>query len=575
MKRNIKNIMMALPLCGAMLFATTSCSDDFFDISNPNQISSDKFWKGEEDALLALTACYDAMQNGDLFNDYIDGWKFGFLCRETITDNGDHSWGSWMLGTSVAMGTSSPTDECYSKYWNCNYELIKRCNMLIEKLDVMEMSDEKKAAFKAEAIALRALGYCNLVSVFRDVPYLDKPQTLENPKGPRTDKETIAKTVLADLKANIPNIPVKGKADKGRLTQEAAYAIMGRMALFTKHYDEAIEAYQKVIGKYSLYTGDGGTDYTKTFRELFTEANEECDEVILGVHYVGPGKSEGQTFGISWSAPMNAIEASTDLSDAFYCTDGLPIDKSPLFKGKKGKAAFYVDTVYVDPNASKKVVKELIVDKARYENRDPRLKATLFVPGMTWKNNAGEKTYDYAVDEKGNAISSLPARSNVCILKWFLPGNEANEYDAGLDYYVIRYAEVLLSLAEAMNEKGGYSQTDITKYVNEVRQRVGMPTVESVEGSGLSQEQLRQVIRHERRVELAFEDLRLADLYRWGEWKNSIDKMNSEYQLYEITRLAGFYARSYRGPQDSVWPIPQNEIDTNPELKQHKEWGGE
>lgn len=551
MKNNtLFRYIKTLPLCGMLLLTATSCGDDFFNISNPNEISETNFWKTEDDALMALTGCYDAMQSGDLFNDYIDGWKFGFLCRETCTDNGDHSWGDWMLGSTIAKGTSSTNDECFSKYWNSNYELIKRCNTLIKNIDGMTIDETKKNAFKAEAIALRALGYCDLVSVFRDVPYLEEPLTLVECEPARTSKEEIATKVLADLKANLPNLPAKGSASKGRLTQEAGYAIMGRMALFTKHYDEAIDAYQHVIGKYSLFTSGDGSDGYKNYSELFTEKNEECDEVILGIHYAGPGLNEGQTFSISWGAPMNAIEATRNLCDDYYCTDGLPIDKSPLFKGKTGKDAYNADHP----------------DYARYENRDPRLKGTLFVPGMTWLNDV--YNYDKDTNPSGKKLS---ANSQVAIMKWFVPENMANEYDGSLDYYVMRYAEVLLSLSEAMIEKGGYSQSEITKYINEVRERVHMPKVEDVEGNGLTQEQLRQIVRHERRVELAFEDLRFADLYRWGEWKNSIDRMNQEYATYG----SGCYERQYRGEQDDVWPIPQNEIDTDKNLKQHKEWGGE
>ncbi len=551
MKHNtLSHYIKTLPLCGMLLLTATSCGDDFFNISNPNEISESNFWKTEDDALMALTGCYDAMQNGDLFNDYIDGWKFGFLCRETCTDNGDHSWGDWMLGSTIAKGTSSANDECFSKYWNANYELIKRCNTLIKNSDAMTIDEKKKAAFKAEAIALRALGYCDLVSVFRDVPYLEEPLTLAECEPARTSKEEIATKVLADLKANLPNLPAKGAASKGRLTQEAGYAIMGRLALFTKHYDDAIEAYQHVIGKYSLFKSGDGSDGYKNFSELFTEKNEECDEVILGVHYAGPGLSEGQTFSISWGGPMGAIEATRNLCDDYYCTDGLPIDKSPLFKGKTGKAAYDADHP----------------DFARFENRDPRLKGTLFVPGMKWLNDV----YDYDKDSNPGS-KRISSKSQVAIMKWFVPENMANEYDGSLDYYVIRYAEVLLSLSEAMIEKGGYSQTEITKYINEVRDRVHMPKVEDVEGTGLSQEELRQIVRHERRVELAFEDLRFADLYRWGEWKNAIDRMHQEYATYGD----GCYERQYRGAQDDVWPIPQNEVDTDKNLKQHKEWGGE
>lgn len=192
-------------------------------------------------------------------------------------------------------------------------------------------------------------------------------------------------------------------------------------------------------------------------------------------------------------------------------------------------------------------------DYARYENRDPRLKATLMLPGMEWN---GKKV-----------TNNLPASSTACILKWYTPENTANEYDGSLDYYIIRYSEVLLSMAEAKIEKG-LPQEEVSKYINEVRARVGMPAIEKVEGTNLGKDELRAIVRHERRVELAFEDLRFADLYRWGEWENGIKRMQHDKEFYGF----GVYDRTYRGPQDTVWPIPQGEIDTNKQLVQHDEW---
>jgi len=236
---------------------------------------------------------------------------------------------------------------------------------------------------------------------------------------------------------------------------------------------------------------------------------------------------------------MNAIEASMNLCDDYYCTDGLPIDQSPLYKGSLEQG------VHTKANP----------DMARYENRDPRMKATLMLPGMEWNGKL--------------FTNNLPASSTACVLKWFTPTNTANEYDGSLDFYIIRYAEVLLSLAEAMIEQGSYPQEEITLYINEVRARVGMPAVEAVEGTGLSQEQLRTIVRHERRVELAFEDLRFADLYRWGEFENAQKRMLHDQSFYGF----GIVKRGeLRGPQDLVWPIPQSEIDTNPMLEQHAEW---
>lgn len=163
---------------------------------------------------MALTACYDAMQSQNLYDDNIDGWKFGFLGRETSTDNGDHTWGDWMLGSSISKCASSTTDECFSMYWNANYEVIKRCNMLVENVERIPMEAEKIDAYKAEAIALRALMYCNLTSVFRDVPYLTKPLTLAEAQAPKAERSQIISSLLEDLKTWIPKIPVIGKAQK-------------------------------------------------------------------------------------------------------------------------------------------------------------------------------------------------------------------------------------------------------------------------------------------------------------------------------------------------------------------------
>lgn len=539
MKRN--NIIKMLAASVLCLIAS-GCSDKFLQTYSPNEVSSSTFWQNENDALMALTACYDAMQSPNLYDDNIDGWCFGFLGRETCTDNGDHTWGDWMLGSTISECASSTKDEHFSMYWNANYELVKRCNLVVDNVESVPMDEAKVKNIKAEAIALRALAYCNLVSVFRDVPYLEHCLTMAEAEAPKTLKAQIAESVIKDLNEWVPSLPSVGSQETGRMTREAGYAILGRMALFAGKWDNAISAYKNIIGKVSLFKSGDGTDYAANFADLFTVQNENASEVLLSVHYNGPGLGEGSCFGVCWGAPMNAIEGSMNLCDDFYCTDGLPIDKSPLFKGSLEKGAHQHDAP----------------DYARYENRDPRMSGTLFLPGEYWNGL-----------QYPQGAGWFPATSTCCIRKWYTPWDTANEYDGSLDFYVIRYAEVLLSLAEALIESGA-PQAECTKYINEVRARVGMPSVEEAEGTGLSQAELRAVVRHERRVELAFEDLRFADLYRWGEFAEAQKRMQHDADFYGFCCV-------YRGTprakgQDIVWPIPQGEIDTNSKLEQHDEW---
>ena len=134
-----------------------------------------------------------------------------------------------------------------------------------------------------------------------------------------------------------------------------------------------------------------------------------------------------------------------------------------------------------------------------------------------------------------------------------IPTDTSNSWDNGQDFYVVRYAEVLLSLAEAMVQKGGYVYSDVTALVNEVRQRadVNMPTVEEVEGTSLSKDELLEVIKHERRVELAFEGLRLFDLYRWKELDKAVANIENERTMYGLA----YEARKFNGERDYVWPL--------------------
>lgn len=545
------NNIFSIVLSAAVLTTAASCSD-FLQKDNPNQLSQNTFWKTEADALMALTACYDALQTINMYNDNVDGGGFGVIRRESSTDNGWHTWGTWCAGAEISMGTYATSYGHINNYWKGNYEGIKRCNTLIQNIDLIPgLADDAKNVYVAEAVALRALLYCNLISTFRDVPYLTKPLTLSEATAPKTAKADIAKALLADLGTYVPMLPPKSSAPVGRMSQEAGYAIMGRIALYTEMWTEAIEAYNKVYGKVELFKSGDGTNYKANFADLFKTENETCDEILFSVHYVGPGQGEGSTFGIAWSAPLNAAEASFDLADDFYFTDGLPIGQTTLYPADK--AGTY------DVNNP---------DLARWQNRDPRFYATIMAPGMEWNG----KTYDYSDDSK-----KLKAKSTCHIRKFFTPWDTANEYDGTMDYYVIRYAEVLLSLAEAMNEKGGYQPSEITKYINEVRARVGMPSVEDAEVAKmhitLDQSTLRDIIRHERRIELAFEDLRFADLYRW---KDSSGKTMWEVKntgMKDTDFGISVYNRGFRGPQDTVWPIPQTEIDTGGGvLVQHDEW---
>lgn len=514
----------------------TNCSDSFLDRNSLTGISNETFWLTEEDAVMGLTSCYDGLQNNYLYNG--GPWEKGFAMMDNLTDNGGHfNWDGWMAGYDIANGIHTPTSSLIGNFWSACYEVVNRCNTLISRIDDIEMDANKKEMMKAEAITIRSLMYINLTMTYNDVPFIREELTMENADQPKTERAAIVGEVTQDLKTAIEVLPITTE-QRGQVTKGAALAVLGRLALYNEMWDEAIEAYKAIVdlGTYGLYT-----DYTR----LFTQSAENSNEIIFGVRFEGPGLKEGSSFAAHYDTPLEAENGSLDLANDFYCLDGKPIGESALYRE--------------GPND----LKNDRPDPIRYENRDPRLKATLFVPGMRWGNN--------------NAAfygGAAPSRSTIYVFKYFNPLQSSNDsWDSGQDFYVIRYAEVLLSLAEALLEKGGYSESELFGYINQVRERAGMPKVEDVEGAGLTTNELRAMIRHERRVETAFEGLRLFDLYRWKELKNAVDRIETERGLYSNIGTYFLYEkRNYRGEQEYIWPIPQAEVDANKNMEQHNLW---
>ncbi|MDR0536689.1 MAG: RagB/SusD family nutrient uptake outer membrane protein [Tannerellaceae bacterium] len=517
-----------------------SCSDDFLQKNSLTESSTATFWKTSDDALMALASCYDALQSMNLYNG--DPWSFGPINMDLMTDDGGHfNWSGWVPGYNIPMGTYTPASGIIESYWKACYEAISRCNVLIANAENIDMDDALKASYIAEAKVIRALMYIHLTMTYQDVPYLTVPLTIDNAESSKTDRATIVAGISADLKDAATVLP-KDATARGRITKGAALALLGRLSLYNEKWDDAIAAYKQVMELgYSLHP---------SFNDLFTTKGETSKEVIFAIRYEGPGQGEGAGFNGHWNTPLESMNGTIDLAEAFYCTDGKPTSDT--------KIAELLDNGKLDvarPNPD------------HYLNRDPRLYRTLFVAGMTWNGKGGlnpEAANPYA-NIYGGAAASL---STIYVYKYFDPSITANQFDNNQDFYVVRYAEILLSLAEAMVRKGNYNFSEVAALVNQVRQRVNMPTVEDVEGAGLSGEELLKVIKHERRVELAFEGLRLFDLYRWKEWGAAITKIENERTTYGLA----YEPRKSIGERDYVWPIPTPELDSNTKLEQHNAW---
>jgi len=512
--------MQKLLVVLSIFLGVTGCTKTFLNATPSDQVSDANFWQSDADAKAGVTAIYDQMQHNYQI--------YGFLPEtEGITPNA-WIWSGYLNGYSaIAEGNLlATTTTPVADKWKQLYNGIYKSNLALEKIPAIRMDEALKNRLMAEAKFLRALFYYILADYYGGVPILRNTLKLGAVLPGRDSLSDVLHFVTSECDSAALYLPAAyGASDIGRATLGAAWALKARTFLLDKQYDKAAAAAMVVrnLGKYTLYT-----DYEKMFTTVAAENNAE---VIFDVQYAAPGLGEGSPLdGLmaplsSYSKGWDQIFPTQDLVDAYEMkSTGLPI---------------------TDPASG--------YDPAHpYDNRDPRMDYTLVRPGASWR---GIPYSNLAIGTGGaNYLGYLP-RKHVLTVDGF------NWGDSPLNFIVFRYADVLLMYAEAQNEAVG-PDASVYAAIDSVRNRAGvnMPAV----AAGKSQSEMRDIIRHERRIELAFEGTYYSDIRRWGIAKSLMDgrviKNISGQQLDVWHFTDALY----------LWPIPQTEIDLNPKLTQNK-----
>lgn len=503
----------------SFVFALTSCSKSFLDRSSLTQLSVDNFWKNESDAVLAINGIYDVLQDRVLYSGNLNGTA-GIPQYDCFSDN---MFGGYKFeGPGNYMEANiDPSNGFFSQLWNSLYKGIGRANSFlenVEKIPATAITDARKKELRGQALFLRAMFYQHLAFYFEEAPLVLKVQTLPESYVTKNTYQELNAQVIKDLTEAIPLLPVTYPASQyGYATKGAALGILARTQLYNKDYQGVITTTDQLLTL--------GYTLNASYPQLFTEAGEFSKEIVFSVRFNQDISNNNELFsGTFLGAPRINTLPMPNLVNDYYCTDGKPITTSPLYRSATPKL-----------------------------NRDPRLLANVHFTGdifLTDLNRAftgntatrfGQKKY----------IRTAASTSGIAV---FSPG--------GQDFIVLRYADVLLMRAEALVELN--QLTEATTLVNQVRARVSMPTVSAAEGTGLSQAAMRDVVRHERRVELAFEGLRFYDLKRWG-------AMQQAFTAISADRVAGYVA-TFRGAKSTSFPIPQTELNANNKLTQNAAW---
>lgn len=509
-----------------MLFiVTTSCNDDFLERSSLTAIAEDNFWQSEEDAFLALNGVYASLQGRSMYGGGLNAW-IGFPGFDNFGDNAFNQF-KWEGAGIFMEGTLTADSGPINSIWQDLYRGIARANLVIQNVQQIDdelIKEETKNDILGQAYFLRALFYFHLATYFEDAPLITAPQQLEEAFVPKNDYAEITAQVVEDLVNAVDLLPLpsaRSSSQFGYATRGSALALLARVQLYNKIYDGengVLSVTQQVLGMgYSLHPNYGN---------LFSLEGQDSPEIVFSVRFDrDPNTGNQEDFSATFlGTPKVDERPMPNLVNDYYATDGLPITESPLYDSQ-------------NPSL----------------NRDPRANATIYFRGDLFQIEPEERAFS------GNSPTGFGKRKYI---------RRAPEPDSGgvggagsQNFYLIRYADVLLMRAEALAETGDLAGA--AGLVNQVRARVNMPSVEEVEGI-TGQDEMIQIVRHERRVELALEGLRFMDLKRWDDVGQAFSRASAD--------PVGPYNPNYQGKRSEVFPIPQSELDVNPQLVQNPAW---
>ena len=510
-------------------FIYTGCEKDLLEQDNPNSPTVASFWQTEGDAIKGVTGAYAGMQR-------IGSWKRWILWATDLRSDEGFSKSPWTDMVNYAKFSMVDYNlEFHAVIWYDHYITIFRANQVLDYVPAIAMDEDLKKRLLAEAKYIRAFMYYTLWNLWGNVPLVLQVQTTTDRPDYATADEVFAQ-IVADLQEVKEVLPVSyDDANKGRATKGAATALLAKTYMQKRMWTEAAAELKAVIDL-------GVYDLVPNYRDNFTAENENNIESIWEIQFSDelrgntenveePGASEGnnraQFFaprGVGWSDG----QATTWYFEQF------------------------VKEKTVDGELDPRLDASLVFDHHRPDPNNPSQPLDPFNPDTVfwgrgykeWQNSPN----NWGIDEQ-----------------WFrkyedeVPPSE--NYHSPINVRVIRYADVLLLYAEALNELGRTAEA--YPYVDQVRQRANMAQLADIK-PGMSQEEMRLQLRHERVVELGGEEQRFFDLRRYG-------LLDDPAEVAQLAENDPDFEHFVIG-KTHLLPIPLTELDINPKLKQNPGW---
>jgi tetratricopeptide (TPR) repeat protein len=505
-----------------LAFAAAGCKKDL-TVTDPNNVTAQSFWKTAGDAQQGVAAIYSTYHRVGLAR-----WLY-FMTMVRADEGYSTSPNSDIVNVYDVFNITDYNDWQITSLYQDDYIGINRCNQVLDNVPAINMDANLKAQLIGEAKFMRGFFYYNLATIFGNVAIMRHTPTPQDYPATKPQDSVFAQAEqdFTDAAASLPT--AYDAANVGRATKGAAYAMLGKCYMQQHKWQQAQAAFDWLV------TGAGKSLYSlmPNYRSNFVITSENNSESVF-----------------EWQNAVNPNDTHDD--------DTQPGTSDNLNYGTSIPPFFAPSPVgFTDGQARRWVVWEFLKEKTVDGHRDPRLAATFLYDSTDERGPAYTLAYGKPWNSLGLATDPSVPHGNiteVCFRKELDDSTLTGEvFHSGNNYRYIRYADVLLLYAEALNAQG---QTGAAyAYVDQVRTRAGLAQL-SVARPGLSQQAFLDQLKHERITELSGEGHRWEDLARWGDLGPGL-----------AARDPGF--AHFKTGRDEFMPIPQFDLDANPNLKQN------
>ncbi|OBX26037.1 putative outer membrane starch-binding protein [Gelidibacter algens] len=478
----------------AMLFLS-SCSEEFLDKQPLDTINTENYPKTAEELITVVNGAYQPLQWPKLYN--LRMWTSDIMAGNSIVGAGGGTDG--IETQNMSNFIVQPDNAGVLDLWRGPWPGILMTNIVLETAPTLDINEDLKNRSMGEAYFLRAHYYFILARYFGDVPLITTPLSSDDNLFPsRTSVNEVYDLIISDLTNATQLLPPNSSYSQqniGRASKGAAYGMLAKVHLTLGNYQEAVNMITQVEGL--------GYALNANYFDNFNIQNENSQESIFEVQYASDGgfsfwDNENQS---SWTSPFMGPRGSNFVGGGF---------------GWNQPTQEFIN---------------------QYEPDDVRKDVTvLYEGGPNFDGLAYEASYSY---------------TGYNVRKFLVPISVIPSFDnSPMNFPVLRYADVLLMKAEALNELGQTNEAE--DYLNMVRNRAGLSDVQR----GLSQVDFRDAVLKERRLELAFEGQRWFDLIRVNNGQYGLDFLHS-------------IGKNNATQKHLLFPVPQIEIDRNPNLTQN------